>query len=153
MKVLAYVQITLTKGQVCVRQSSSGGRGAQGGGDIVHAPVPGRVVGRRWVGGCGAVGGRARAGAGARTAVVRQRREQRVLLETFALELQLQVLADLLREAPILPLQFPLQLRLKLEEDKQEVSSELPSKETICKKKKNRIMLTVEIFHISSIFC
>lgn len=77
------------------------------------------MAGRRWVGGRGAVGGRARAGAGTRTAVVGQWREQGVLLETFALELQLQVLADLLREVPILLLQFPLQLRVKLEEDKQ----------------------------------
>lgn len=78
------------------------------------------MVRRGWVGGRGAVGGRAGAGARAWAAVVGQRPVQGVLLETFVLELQLQVLADLLREASMLLLEVPLQLGLKLEEEKQD---------------------------------
>lgn len=121
MIVFSYLQITLAKGQLCLRRDSSRGRGrgiGEGGIDTVHAPVPGCAIGRGRVGGRGAVGGRARARAGARAAVVGQRREQGVLPETFALELQLQVLADLLWEVLILLLQVQLQLRPQLEEEK-----------------------------------
>lgn len=92
--------IILTERHLRLRQDGSGGRGrgvGQRGGAIVHAPVPGAPVGRRREGGRGAVGGRARARAGAGAAVVGQRREQGVLPETFVLELQLKVLADLVR--------------------------------------------------------
>lgn len=73
----------------------------------------------------GAVGGRAGAGGGAGAAVAGQWREQGVPAEPLVLQLQLEVLADLLREALVLLLQGPIQLGLELP---QEVSGQKPDK-------------------------
>lgn len=63
----------------------------------------------------GAVGGRPGAGAGA--AVAGQRGEQGVPAEAFVLQLQLEVLADLLREPLVLLVQGPFQLSLELQQE------------------------------------
>lgn len=98
MYVFSFLQvIILTERHLRLRQDRGGGRGrgiGQWGSAIVQAPIPGASIGRWRVGGRGAVGGRARAGAGA--AVIGQRWEEGVLSETFVVELQLQVLADFL---------------------------------------------------------
>lgn len=114
--------IILTERHLCLRQDGSGRGSGIGQWDsaIVHAPVPGAAIGRRRVRRRGAVGGRARPGAGGRAAVVGQGREQGVLSEAFVLELQLEVLADFLRESLVLLLQFPLQLRLELDHKHQQ---------------------------------
>ena len=65
----------------------------------------------------GAVGRRPGAGAGARAAVAGQGREEGVLTQAFVLQLQLEVLADLLREPLVLLLQGLLQLSLELQQE------------------------------------
>lgn len=122
--MFSFLQITSAERHLRLRQDGRGGRGRGVGEGVVAVLAivrgPAGPVRRGRVRRRGAVGGRPGAGTGA--AVAGQRREQGVLAKALGLQLQLKVLADLVRESLVLLLQGPLQLSLELQ---REVSWEL----------------------------